>query len=483
MRELIHRPSAKTTVVLCLVLCVFLFLCAVKLRSYVTADSDEGVYLATFRALHTGFPLYHPTYSSQPPGFFLTAYPVYLLLGRNLQAARLAVYLCSLAGLPAVVWFARELKSTPFGFVTIGVLYSLPLYYEQAMTFHPDILPTAFSVLALAAILRYRHTSSRAWLSLSALAAGLSVLTKADVTVLPAIFGVMVWAMLEKKEPLRRLVAHAALFAVVLAAGVVALTLPFGLDAVFKDVITLRLQAAAAFPLDAGVLYKNLTQMPQLVWTLILGLLLSGIAVFIDPTARPPVVVLLLWILCALTILAVYHPLFAHHLTPLTMPIALLFSLAAFKILNRLNARLARGATLVFVAAVMLGRLGYALATPEGIVTEMDQHAVDLIQANTQAGDYVVSDNGLIPVLAGRPVPPELTDLSYVRIKAGNLTPQAFEAALVQYRPRMVLTWANKLLFMPDFEAILQRHHYTLLETVEDACLCYQHQAYMLESQ
>jgi len=478
MGQKTHQLSSKTAFILCLAICVFLFYCTIRVQSHISFDPDEGVDLVVFRTVQAGSPLYQSTYFSQPPGFFLTIYPGYLLFGSTLEAARLAMCLWSLVGLLAVVWFACELKSPTFGFMAIGVLYMIPVYFDQTVTFQADALPAVFSMLALAAIMRFRNTSSRIWMILSALAAGMSFLTKGDVSVLPAVGLVMIWAVIERKEPFLRLVSHAGLFALAYVAMVVLMCLPFGLTAVYQNVVTLRTLAGVAFPHDTGVFLSTLAQKPQLWKIGVLAILSSGLAFFANHDARPPVLILLAWTLSTLIILFFYHPLWQHHLTLLALPVALLFSLSVYKIFAPRLEGLVRAATLVFVVVVLIGRFNYTLSVRQGIMSDIDWHGVNLVKANTQPGDYVVSDQGFIPVLADRPTPPNLTDLSPVRIISGGLSQQAFEAALDQYKPKMILLWEEWLVSMPNVDEIVKRHHYALMEAPDS-----QHRAYLLESQ
>jgi 4-amino-4-deoxy-L-arabinose transferase-like glycosyltransferase len=447
-------------------------------QSHISFDPDEGVDLVVFRTVQAGSPLYQSTYFSQPPGFLLTIYPGYVLFGSTLEAARLAMSLWSLVGLLAVVWFACELKSPTLGFTAIGVLYMIPVYFDQTVTFQADALPAVFSMLALAAIIRFHNTSSQIWIILSALAAGMSLLTKGDVSVLPAVGLVMMWAVIERKEPFLRLVSHAGLFAMAYVAMVILMCLPFGLTAVYQNVVTLRILAGAAFPQDTGVFFSMLAEKPQLVAFGVLAILSSGLALFADHDARPPVLVLLAWTLSTFIILFFYHPLWQHHLTLLALPVALLFSLSVYKIFALELEGFVPVATLVLVVAALVSRFNYTLSVRQGIMWDIDWHGVDLVKANTQPGDYVVCDQGFIPVLAGRPIPPNLTDLSPVRIRSGGLSQQAFEAALDQYKPKMILLWQEWLVSMPNVDDIVKRHHYALIEAPDS-----QHRAYLLESQ
>src|SRR5262249_17860047 len=134
-----------------------------------------------------GFPLYSQTYMSQPPGFFVATFPLYVAYGSTLEAARLAVFVYSLVGLFGIVWLGWEFKSPLFSFIAIGLLYFVPISTVEISAFHGDSLPSAFSTLALASIMRFRNTSKWAWLILSAVFAATAVMIKADIAVLPSI--------------------------------------------------------------------------------------------------------------------------------------------------------------------------------------------------------------------------------------------------------------------------------------------------------
>ena len=70
-----------------------------------------------------GHPAYKETFLSQPPGFLLSIYPGFILLGKSLQAARLTIDLWSLVGLLAIIWLCIELKNKWAGILAIGILY------------------------------------------------------------------------------------------------------------------------------------------------------------------------------------------------------------------------------------------------------------------------------------------------------------------------------------------------------------------------
>jgi len=56
-----------------------------------STEYDEGVYWQSLRALADGHALFSSVFSSQPPFFLLSIFPLYLLFGQTLAAARLAI--------------------------------------------------------------------------------------------------------------------------------------------------------------------------------------------------------------------------------------------------------------------------------------------------------------------------------------------------------------------------------------------------------
>src|SRR2546429_8508422 len=120
-----QKLSLRMTIIASLVICLILFFCAFNLKSHLSIEWDEGVYLTTFQSVQHGFPIYQQTYLSQPPGFFMTIFPLYAIGGSTLEAARLAMFFYSVVGLIAIMWIGWELDSILFSFIAIGVLYSI----------------------------------------------------------------------------------------------------------------------------------------------------------------------------------------------------------------------------------------------------------------------------------------------------------------------------------------------------------------------
>jgi len=83
---------------------------------------------------------------------------------------------------------------------------------------------------------------------------------------------------------------------------------------------------------------------------------------------------------------------------------------------------------------------------------------VAALEAETAPGDLVVTDDPYAAALADRSTPPELVDVTRVRMNSGNLTPAEAEAVASRPQVRAVL-FANERLFeLPGFQAWTAQH-------------------------
>src|SRR5258708_104525 len=125
------KRSPKFLVLVCLAGVLVLFFSAYQLKSHLSIEWDEGVYLTTFKSVQHGFPIYEQTYLSQPPGFFVALFPLYAVFGSTIESGRLAVFFYSLIRLLGVIWLGWDLQSIVFRFLSIRLFYTIPIYTEH----------------------------------------------------------------------------------------------------------------------------------------------------------------------------------------------------------------------------------------------------------------------------------------------------------------------------------------------------------------
>jgi hypothetical protein len=181
-------------------------------------------------------------------------------------------------------------------------------------------------------------------------------------------------------------------------------------------------------------------------------------------------VVFAVWGIVSICVLAVQTPLFTHHLAlippPFILAAALLPELAAqpqtrsvarprlppiLRALRSLRALRVSSPPITGMYAVITALLLIAAVTSiqQQIAVQaqppvgMLQAANDL-QALTQPGDLVVTDDQMIAVVAGRAVPAPLVDTSLVRIASGSLTTRQVIAVASDPRVRAIVWYSGR---------------------------------------
>jgi 4-amino-4-deoxy-L-arabinose transferase-like glycosyltransferase len=485
------RLSLKQTIASCLILCSVLLLCATTLKSYPSTEFDEGVYFTTFKSIQRGFPVYAQTYLSQPPGFFVAVYPLYVIFGSSLEAGRLAVFCNSLLGLIAIVWLGWELRSGIVGFIAISALFTIPLYRLEILTLHADALPSPYSAMALAAMFRFHHVTQRRWLVLSGGCGAFAFLTKADVSILlPIMVGVLCLTGAERSKWLqsgKALLIFAAAYAVTL----LCFSLPFGFAAIYNNVVTLRLQLLATTRPDLTLFFLRLNAQPSVVILLGLGCVTVGIAAYRTKQMRLPLLIVTTWVLASLVMLAVYRPLLEHHMVLLALPTALFFAFAlvscahsykrASLLVLNISPTLIVIITTIWCGVSFITHFQSPIQSPNGggvhglIPEQVQQDGLDLILKYTEPQDYIVTDDGLIAGLSDRRVPPALVDISGAKISAGTITLEAFRENLQHYQPKLILAWAYRLKNLSGFHDLMRENGYRIIAKLDEDHIAYLH--------
>jgi hypothetical protein len=455
-------------------------------------EFDEGVYVTTFQLANAGHPLYKETFFSQFPGFFLVVNPIFSLFDQTLQAGRIGILFWSFIGIFAIIWIGYELSVPLFAFIAIASLYMLPLYVTEISTFHTDSLPSVFSLIALAAMLRFTKVRQTPWLLLSAVAFSMAVLVKLDITILPSlIFLLIIYNFCPQKLPYNShvkschpreggdpeentknfmnhktviLIKHLGIFLVAFLISILIFTLPFGLVTIGTTIIPFRSLVLTHTVFDSHIFFQLLVPQQMLVLIIVAGLVLTSIA-WIKKIGNPTIyIVFLLWLFATGTALFSLHPLFLHHMVLLTIPSTLLFSYAVAVLLAKLYKPQLLMVSICALIILFIGNMTVTeLRKSHTVEINNEATAIQIVRQTTQPNDYVISDDGIINGVTHRLSPPPLSDLSFVRLQSGDITPEKFEAALQRYSPKLIVVWTHRLNTLPEFDQILVRNNYKLL--------------------
>ncbi|HEY7356199.1 MAG TPA: glycosyltransferase family 39 protein [Ktedonobacterales bacterium] len=480
--------------------------------SALTDNYDEGVYWSSLRAMHAGNGLFTPVFSSQPPFFLLSLYPLVALFGPTLIAARLGVVALSLLGILGMYLLARRLAGPWAGAGAALLLASDYLYLMQSQTIQAEAPAVALMIVAVAAA---AYADRYPWQAafIAGMATALAMLEKlfAVVALVPilALFvryliaferalpseqepgqqvGALARLRLHRQTMLRAaLLAGAYLSGLALAGMLVLLPYLNQLQAAYQQVIAFHLAAdqsyASTLSQNPQTLLGIITEYPLAILAL-LGIMLGLVR------RRWHILTAAAWTLASLVILLRQSPLFTHHVALLVPALALSAAIGLTPAASQRptgvttpHARLGRSEPAWkihrsrfvlpgFAALLLVGMLAFNLwndATyPLGReVAEMNPPPVNAAQISQVASDLqrlttprqqIITDDQYIAALANRDVPPELVDTSDVRITTGYLTTGQVIAIAEQPQVGAVLFYTGRLDQLPGLRAWVAQH-------------------------
>ncbi len=458
-------------------------------------EYDEGVYWQSLRAMAAGHPLFSSVFSSQPPGFLLGIYPLYMIFGQTLASARFAVVLYSLVAIVAIYVAGRAIAGRTAGLLAAVMLAADPLYLSMSHTLEAETPALAWEIVCLAlAASAMRGTSRRRWIlaAASGMALGIGMMTKLldVVAVVPVglflaqpLLGSALQPKREVRWPARSLMIERvrltwpalALFVAGALGSLVLLLLPFltHLGAVYDQSVRFHIVAAS---LSLGIRHNLQLMIQSSAYPVLSGIVVALALALILASRRfsswivlPPIV----WLAATFVVLVRQQPLFIHHLVSLAPPLALSIAVVIVSMWNALTASaqaLGRVATARSVGPVALVALSAGIVLLSLIINIPNDLAaaqplapdrltmVAALRAASLPQDTVVTDDQFLAALADRDVPPQLVDTSSVRITSGYLTASQIETIITSTDTRYVLFASGRFDAIPGFRAWITGH-------------------------
>jgi 4-amino-4-deoxy-L-arabinose transferase-like glycosyltransferase len=439
-----------------LALCTLLVALRLPLLGAGQFDYDEGVYWASLRALAAGHPIYSSVFSSQPPAFLLTLEPIWAALGGSITAARSVMLGWGIVSVLSGAVIGGRLMGARGAVLMAALVASDPLMLRQSVVLQAEGPAIAFGLFGMAlatmSVTTTRERAADLWAFGSGTALALGVLTKLlDVAVVPA----LVVLIAIHPQPVRRALVVAA--GAVVASALVLVPLAGAWGPMWNQAVVLHL-ASRSVPLgqvtDPGFIAAALRELP------LLALAATGVLMGRGPHNRP-VVVGVLWVSGAVAAMALTHPLWPRHLVSLVPGAALLGAAGLMSVSARLRQGIAAPATALGVACLLsLAAVGLSSMTPAGggepLVAQLDR------VASVRA--VVLTDDQFAAASAGREVPPELVDTSFVRVESGGLSTSDIASVLHRDGVCAVVLATGRLRQVPGFTQWLQANYGEVIE-------------------
>lgn len=405
---------------------------------YPLSDADDWRYTACSILVAQGYHLFSQVFSAQPPVLFVTLAAGMHLWGQTLASAQIVEILYGLLTLVSVSYIAWSLVGPIAGAVAPVLLVLSPGFLVYSHAVEAEGPMSALVAGSLAVLVLHGKAQRVSLLVVAGFLLSLAILTKlfAVEAFLPAAY----LLYLESRQ-VRTTVGRAGLFALAAA-------LPVGLEfslvapsQQWYQVVTMHSLAAHLVLPGTLSFWEQMIDMVRLdpgLWLITT----AGLVILAAVRAWETLVALALWLGGMLLMLALFHPLFPHHLAILLPAVAVVASAAPALALTGL-AGMGRYVMALLVAAYLvftphLVRADRHILLP-GVRSPVATYAA-LIDRLTRPGQFVAADDVAINVQGRRDVPPPLCDPSNVRLRAGYLGPSVVEGAIRRYRARVVTT-------------------------------------------
>ena len=442
---------------------------------------DEGAYISAAWMVSQGSALYHETMTSSPPLFIHVLSVAMSILGPSVLTARLVIVAFLFVGFVALGLVARELDGWPAAIVAPLMFVVIPDVMDQSTLAFSTLPAVCLIMVAVLGKMVYFRTGQRGWLVLAGAMTAAGLLTKLVVLfALPFPFiTVLLRHSWQDHAPghaasnawprdilIDSLVAYASLLL-----PLVLYVLAIGPRAVFDNVIQFQLEGRVD---DPTWLMGNLNQMGGVLRTQPILIALAGFGSLRLYRTRPfRNALVVAGIVAAATFMMSHSPLYEHHAVALFFPLSVLAGvgvIAACKSCRsllrsstrRLNARnlLPIGLLGLFVISLP-GYIRRDRAAIELIHTpdESEGVAIHFLQETTGPDDLIFSDEPMLPLLADRQILPSLTEVSWKRLRVGDVSADAMIELTEKHRPAAIVIWKERFEDSP-YDAWVQTHYH-----------------------
>ena len=464
-----------------------LFLYAIAMRLYKMGspqalDYDEGVYWQSLKLLQSGAHLYRDIYYSQPPLFLTMTYPVYLMFGQTIFAARLASGLFSLLGCTGAYLLGRSIAGRFGALMALALVVADVHYLRMSQTLQAEASTVGYSFLsvgvAFVAFKQPSHTRRSILFALSGVLLAVGFLSKllaaasaAPIALLLAMAVADAWSEpIAMQQAMRAVMGFTLGFLVTVVISLAPYLNDFG--SLRSQVIGLHLSAAEQY---RAIQSSNISQIFAALASPVGLAALIGTALAFFRRDRM-VIPLLAWLAAAVAMLWTLVPLYSHHTVVLILPLVGLSVLAlpSFSLTPPAIAGTARTVAIVAMAYALISGsvhevtyFGNAFTNSLGASLAMDERTVSEISAGTRPGDLVATDAQFLTALAGRDTPPWLVDTSLVRINSGLLAADEAVASSSDPDVRAVLFYSHRLDRIRGYRSWVSAH-FRLVESMGD---------------
>lgn len=424
-------------------------------------DFDEGINLIKAMMTLKGFELYSEIWSDQPPVFNVILTLWFRLLGMNVNAGRILVLGFSTLLLISAMHYLQRFWGIPHAILGMIAIVTLPFYTTLSVSVMIGLPSIAFALLSFLGLARWHQNKSVYWLIFSAFFLALSVMTKIWTVILAPIF--LAGIFLEKvgllkgksnlRESIRPLMTWSLGFILV-----VSMIFLFVIRPIYvTQLVSTHLAAGETDIMQSIAVRSSLNSYLDDSIALYL-LTLFGVVIAIRSRAWH-VLYLVGWALAGYLLLLWIVPSWHHHQLLITIPAALLGSIAMGSAIVDLvtRIRLSRLWTFKFIPSVAILLLSVIFAYQRipptlerfqfdlpnfGTFDPADQadfEIVAIMRNYTDQTNIVFTDRPMYAFRSGIPVHPYLAVITEKRYIIGQPSQEEILYILLETKPEQVI--------------------------------------------
>lgn len=449
-------------------------------------NPDEGINAIKAMMNIKGYQLYSEVWSDQPPIFTMLLTLCFRTFGLSIPAGRGLELLFSAAILWLAIQYLRQFWGNIHAVFGILTIMLLPYYLVLSVSIMIGLPAIALALLSFYALSLWHKYGDVKWLIVSAIAFGLSIMTKAFTAILGPIFlsGILLsgWKDYRQHRDWLKACRPSAVWLAIFSVTIGSILLIVVKPANVFQLIQGHLLAGDSVLFRAYADNRIVIYISRFKYSIPMLLLafLGGIAALRSKSWTA--MYLVAWVAIGSISLFINVPFWHHQQLLVTVPAAILAGIAIGDGLSRLQKNLqlrernvigiAMG---IFIWAIAVTFTFYRLpstvqqfdirlpnlrAQPEEISEE--DEILALMEEYAPLTNWVYTDRPMFAFRTQLPVPPYLAVLSKKRIAAGVLTEDQILEILVEYEPEQVFSGR---LDLPVIQEYLAARNYDRIDS------------------
>jgi 4-amino-4-deoxy-L-arabinose transferase-like glycosyltransferase len=441
-------------------------------------DNDEGINLMKAMLMRSGYGLYGQIWSDQPPLLTYLLYALFRFSGPSVNAARVMILLLSTILVWAFIQNIRLVWGNLHALFGVLLLLLVPAYLKLSLSVMIGLPSIAFAMLSLLALTYWHKVEKDRWLIISAVALGLSMLTKIFTGFLVPIFfaGLLVsrYSALREQKDWRTGLRPAGIWLATICGLTALLLILLVRWSNLYQIVLPHLFASQIDTFREADPTLTLWYHMRLGWIYLPLGILGAVYIFLEK--RWLGLYPLAWAATALILLAEHAPVWYHQTLLLTIPIAmlaagglgevirLLSSLVQTRQVITMKSLVGLAMLVTFIAALFL-QIPLALkqfspvpifARDERRPRAAENRFMKRIEKFAPQTHWIVTDSPMYAFRTGIPIPPNLVVFTNKRWLTGFLPDEELNNTFLEYNPEQVLLGRYD---SPALQKILDQHY------------------------